>query len=58
MLFVTARAVESDDGAVEAEEDPQFSQVVFYKGLNLDGEYMVVTKNFTVKYSLYNVGTK
>lgn len=48
----------ADDASTEAEEEPQYAQVVFYKGIDLDGEYMVVGKNFTVKYSLYNVGTK
>ena len=48
----------AQDATTEAEEDPQFAQVVFYKGLDLDGDYMVVSKNFTVKYALYNVGSK
>jgi hypothetical protein len=48
----------ADETVPEPEEEPQFGQVVFFKGLELDGEYMVVTKNFTAKYALYNVGTK
>lgn len=48
----------AEEAAAEAEEEPAFAQVVFYKGLILDGNYMVVSRNFSVKYSLYNVGTK
>ena len=47
-----------DAAAEEAPVDNDFAQLVLHKALKLDSDYMVVAKNFTVTYTLYNVGTR
>ena len=46
----------ADDEDDAANDD--FAQLVLHKALKLDSDYMVVSKNFTVNYTLYNVGNK
>jgi hypothetical protein len=57
LVAIVATAAAQDDAEAEEQEE-DFAQLIAYKSLTLENNLMVLSKNFTLTYYVYNVGTK